>query len=279
MTPEISHRLKTLGLYALAIFFLAIFLAPLIWAFLISIRPTEYIMDFPPALIAPPTLEHYFNIFTTIPLHTYLANSFIAVSTATLLSLLLGSLAGYGLARYNFRGRRDLLFWILSLRILPPAAVVVPFYILFSMSGLLQSIFGLTLAYTLLTLPLSIWLMRSFFLAIPRELEDAARIDGCSELGVLRWVSLPLAAGGMLVTMVFCFIFAWNDYIFALTLTTSRNHTVTVGMSRLITLDRIDWGALMAGAFVAAAPIILLTLMAQKYILRGLTFGFFEQRG
>jgi multiple sugar transport system permease protein len=279
MTAGTRRRLRTAGLYGLAILFLAIFLAPLLWAFLISIRPTESIMAFPPVLLAPPTLEHYDTIFRSIPLQTYLANSFTAVGTATVLSLMLGSLAGYGLARYNFRGRRDLLFWILSLRILPPSAVVVPFYILFSLSGLLQSILGLTLAYTLLTLPLSIWLMRSFFLAIPRELEDAARVDGCSEIGVLRRVSLPLAAGGALVTTVFCFIFAWNDYIFALTLTSSRNHTVTVGMSRMITLDRIDWGALMAGAFIAALPIIVLTLMAQKYILRGLTFGFFERQG
>jgi multiple sugar transport system permease protein len=279
VTARSKRHLEAVALNAAAVLILAIFLAPLVWAFLISIRPQEYILSFPPRLWAPPSLEHYRKIFETIPFLSYLSNSAVSVVTATLISVVVGSAAGYGLARMRFRGKKDLLFWILSLRILPPAAVIVPFYILFSQFGLLQSKVGLVLAYTLLTLPLSIWLMRSFFLAVPKSLEDAARIDGCSELGLLLRISLPLAAGGILVTMVFCFIFAWNDYVFALVLTSSRNHTVTVGMSRLITTDRIDWGMLLAGAFIAAAPIILLTIVAQRYILRGLTFGFFEQKG
>ena len=279
MTARGRLRLQRLALNAVAVLILVVFLAPVVWAFMISIRPQASILSFPPVLFAPPSLEHYRKIFDTIPLLTYLRNSAASVVSATIISVVLGSAAGYGLARFGFRGKKDLLFWILSLRILPPAAVIVPFYILFSQFGLLQSKVGLVLAYTLLTLPLSIWLMRSFFLAVPKSLEDAARIDGCSELGLFFRVSLPLAAGGILVTMVFCFIFAWNDYVFALVLTSSRNHTVTVGMSRLITTDRIDWGMLLAGAFIAAAPIILLTIVAQKYILRWLTFGFFEQKG
>ena len=275
----ISKRLKSglqnFGLHVVAIMFMGMFLTPVIWCFLISIRSREFIQGFPPVIWAPPTLEHYFNLFSTYPFIKYLTNSAITVGLATLLSVILGILTGYGLARFRLGGKR-LLFWILSLRMLPPTVVIVPLYIFFSQARLTHSKLGLIMAYTLLTLPLSIWLMRSFFLSVPKEVEEAARIDGCSLMGVLLRVSLPLVVGGMMVTTVFCFIFAWNDYIFALILTVSRNHTVTVGASRLITIDKIDWGTLMAGAFVTASPILALTIIAQKYILRGLTFGFLK---
>ncbi len=268
-----KRKRKNLLMYVLAIFFLILFLIPVVWGLMVSLRPREYIEAFPPVIFAPVSFEHYLGIIERYPLDFYLLNSLTSVGLATLLSVFLGTMAGYSLARFQVGGK-NLLFWILSLRILPPAAVIVPLYIIFRQISLIDSITSLVLAYTLLTLPLTIWLMRSFFLTIPTEIEEAAKIDGCSFYKVLTKVSLPLAAGGMMVSMVFCFIFAWNDYIFALILATSRNHTITIGISRLITIDKIDWGQLLAGAYIAAAPIFAFTVAVQKYILRGLTFGF-----
>lgn len=270
-----KSNLQNFGLHVLAIIFMIIFLMPVIWCFLISIRPREFIEGFPPVFWASPTFEHYLNLFISYPFFNYLVNSATAVGSATLLSVILGTLTGYGLARFHFGGK-NLLFWILSLRMLPPTAVIVPLYIFFSKVGLLHTKLGLIMAYTLLTLPLSIWLMRSFFLSVPKEVEDAARIDGCSVIQVLLRISLPMATGGIMVTTVFCLLFAWTDYIFALILTTSRNHTITVGISRLITIDTINWGMLLAGAFIAAVPILILMITAQKYILRGMSFGFYR---
>jgi len=181
--------------------------------------------------------------------------------------------AAYALARFNFPLKNALAFVFMSFRFVPFIAFVIPLYLLFQRFGLYDTHIGLILAYQLITLPFTIWMLRSFFMEVPLEIQEAATIDGCSWLGVLVRVILPLSMPGLAVTIILGFIFCWNAFNYPLMLAGRRMFPVTVGAIKFISYEQVLWGQMAAATIVSALPQLALSLMVQKYIVRGLTMG------
>ena len=203
----------------------------------------------------------------------FFLNSMIISFGAVALSVAAGIPAAYALARFNFPFKNTLAFVLMSFRFVPFIAFVIPLYILYQRFGLYNTHAGLILAYQLITLPFTIWMLRSFFMEIPLEIQEAAKIDGCSWLGVLGRVILPLSMPGIAVTVILGFMFCWNAFNYPLMLAGRQTFPVTVGAIQFISYEQVLWGQMAAATIVAAVPQLLLSLMVQKYIVRGLTMG------
>ncbi len=227
----------------------------------------------PPVWVFTPTLSNYKEIFELSPFGAYFGNSLIVAGSSTFIALALGSLAAYSLARFRFRGQEQLSFWIISIRMTPPVAAAIPMFILMRQLGLLDTRTGLVIAYTTLNLPFAIWLMKGFFADIPVDLEESAMVDGCSRFGAFRRIAFPLSAPGLVATAIFCFIFTWNEFFFALILTGTRAQTLPVTITSFIRETGIMWGQMFAAAVLIMAPMVIFTLFVQKYLVRGLTLG------
>ncbi|TME94918.1 MAG: carbohydrate ABC transporter permease [Chloroflexi bacterium] len=199
--------------------------------------------------------------------------SAVVTGASTIFALVFGAAAAYGLARYRFKGNRDLAFFILSTRMAPPIAFVVPMYLLFKALNLLDTYFVLIVVYTGMNLSFVVWLLRGFFLEIPIELEESALLDGYGRLEVFRRIALPLAKPGIIAAGIFSAIFAWNEFLFAAILTADNVRTLPVAITGFSTSMGIRWGAFMATAAVAILPIFILTIVLQRQLVRGLTFG------
>jgi multiple sugar transport system permease protein len=250
-------------------------LFPLVWALLTSVKPEEDIvtaeMQYLPQRL---TFDNYVAIWTRSNYPTLVRNSVITTITTLLLTLTVGSLTAYSISRYSFRGRSGLLLFFLVLRMFPAVLLLIPLFILMKNLRLLDSSIGLGLAYTAFLLPVATWLMKGFFDAIPPELEDAARIDGCTRLEALFRVVLPLARSGLVATAVFIGIAAWNDYLLALLLTTSQgSRTWPVGLQLMVGEFQLPWGALSAGGIISIIPVVLLFALVQRTLVRGITAG------
>jgi multiple sugar transport system permease protein len=261
---------------------LIIFLFPIYWMITTSLKPPEDVLRRPPIWTFEPTLDNYRYAFEEADFPRFIKNTIIVAGFSTALVISFGSLASYSFARYN-PGDGHILFFILTTRMMPGIAVVIPFFLIFRDIGKTQ--LGETLhigldrpgalvvAYTVFNLPFAIWLMYSFFQDIPKELEDSARLDGYGRLQVLWRVVLPLAAPGIAVTAIFSLLFAWNEFLFAYILTRNEARTITVGVSGFQTQQGILWGPLAAAAVICVVPMLLVALLLQRYIVRGLTFG------
>jgi multiple sugar transport system permease protein len=208
----------------------------------------------------------------------YLGNSAIIGLLSTLASVLLGTFCAYGFSRYRIAGSKDWLFFILSTRFMPPLAVVVPIVLMYGQLGLRDSHLGLIILYTGFNLSLAVWLMKGFIDDIPRAFEEAALVDGYSRFQAFLRIILPQARGGMAATAVFCLISAWNEYGFAMTLTSSHATTVPVFFAGLQgNISGIPWPQVCAGALLFVAPIVVFTVLVRKHLLRGMTFGTIKQ--
>lgn len=269
--------------YLVLLIALIFFLFPIFWVAITSIKlPGEY-MHRPPILIPDePTLVHYRNVMNAKG-ELALRNSAIIATSATLLSLLVGTLAAYSLARFN-TGGKHFAFWLLSQRMMPPVVLVVPFFLLLRdigawNDGALRDVFGLDTRialialYTVFNLPFVIWLMRSYFDGVPRELEESAMVDGSTRLGVFWRITLPLSIPGLIATGTFAFIFAWTEFIFAVVLTRTEAITLPVAIAGFSGSQGSNWGQASALAVVATAPVFALSLLVQKHFARGLTLG------
>lgn len=261
------------NLFLLAILVFVLF--PLMWAVLTSVKPEADIvtanLQYIPQRV---TLENYVAIWTRSNYPTLVRNSFVSTTTTLVLTLTLGSLAAYAISRYLFRGRTGLLLFFLILRMFPAVLLLIPLFILMKNLRLLDSSIGLGLAYTAFLLPVAVWMMKGFFDAIPPDLEDAARIDGCTRLEALYRVVLPLARGGLIATAVFIGIAAWNDYLLALLLTTGQgSRTWPVGLQLMVGEFQLPWGALSAGGIISILPVIVLFALVQRTLIRGITAG------
>ena len=203
----------------------------------------------------------------------FFVNSIVISCGAVALSFLAGVPAAHALARYRFRGKEPLAFLFLSFRFAPFIAFLIPLYILFQQVGLYNTYGGLILAYLLITLPFTVWMLRSFFMEIPTEVEEAAKIDGCSWWGILTKVILPLSRPGLAVTVILGFMFSWNAFNYPLMLAGRQTFPVTVGAIQFISYEQVLWGQMAAASLVAVVPQLILSLFVQKYIVRGLTMG------
>jgi multiple sugar transport system permease protein len=206
-----------------------------------------------------------------------LRNSLIIAGTSTLLSVGFGLFAAYAFSRYEIPGKGDLLFFILSTRMLPAVVVTIPLFLMFRQLGLHDTHLGLILLYTVFNLSLSVWLLKGFIDEIPREYEEAALVDGYSRLQAFFKIVLPQAVTGIAATTVFCLIFAWNEYAFALMLTSDNARTAPPSIATMLGRGGIEWSAIAAGSLGFLIPVVIITFALRNYLLRGVTFGAIRQ--
>lgn len=219
-----------------------------------------------------PTFKHYASLFTENSFGTYIMNSLIAAGGSAVISVIFGSLAAYSLSRVDFRGKQDLFFWIISTRMAPVVAVMVPLYAIFRSLDLVGTLPGLILAYTTFNLPFAIWILKGFFDNVPFAIEEAQMVDGSTRLQAFRSI-LPLVAPGIGAFVVLCILFAWNDFLFAAIIGSGGAKTLPVATRELVQPQNIQWGAIMAAGVVTTAPMMLLGLVIRKYLVTGLTMG------
>jgi multiple sugar transport system permease protein len=256
---------------------------PFVWILLTSLKSPGDIISVPPKFAFTPTVHNYAALVlgeqrgeyasTRPDFPLFFLNSMIISIGAVALSVAAGIPAAYALARFAFPGKNALAFVFMSFRFVPFIAFVIPLYLLYQRIGLYNTHAGLIFAYQLITLPFTIWMLRSFFQEIPLEIQEAAKIDGCSWLGVLIRVILPLSMPGIAVTVILGFIFCWNAFNYPLMLAGRQTFPVTVGAIQFISYEQVLWGQMAAATIVAAVPQLVLSLMVQKYIVRGLTMG------
>jgi multiple sugar transport system permease protein len=252
-------------------------LAPVYWMVTISLKTEADQFALPPRWIGfRPTFEHYREAFFARSFGRYLLTSAVVSVSSTALAMTIGTLAAYGLARFRMPAKMDkrLSLWILSTRMFPPIVTVVPLFLMMRDLRLLDTIASLVIVYTAFNLPFVVWMMRGFFQELPRELEEAAMVDGDSRMGALGRVILPLVAPGLAATAVFCLIVSWNEFLFALVLAqTDASMTLPVGIAGRVTQYEIKWGVMSAAGTVAMVPILVFALAVQRYLARGLSLG------
>ncbi|HET6979478.1 MAG TPA: carbohydrate ABC transporter permease [Pyrinomonadaceae bacterium] len=272
-----SHKLAQAARYLLLIVALLFALAPVYWMLTISFKTeVEQFAVPPPWFVFTPTLNHYHDAFVTRGFGNYLLNSAIVAVTSTACALVIGTLAAYALARFQlpWRLNRRLSLWILSTRMFPAIVTAVPLFLMMRDVQLLNTRLALIIVYTGFNLPFVVWMMRGFFADLPRDLEEAALVDGDSRMGALIRIVLPLVTPGLAATAVFCLIVSWNEFLFALVLTqTDASTTLPVGIAGSVTQFEIKWGVMSAAATVAVVPILVFALSLQKYLVRGLSMG------
>ncbi len=278
MNP-IEKVLRLLAITLVIIFFMF----PILWIVLMSFQTNETILRVPPSMDFTPTLINYQSLITgklqtaagalEIQFMRNLWNSLLLSTTSVAVGLLLGVPAAYAFARLKFRGSEDIAFTLLSFRFAPPLLVLLPLTIYFQQIGLANTYVGLIWVYQLIVLPLILWIVRGYFEDIPADVEYAYRIAGHSWFATFRKIALPLAKPGIAAAGLLAFIFAWNNFIFALVLASADKQPVTVGALAFITASGIQYGQIAAGIVLSIAPTFALAIYAQRYLVEGLSLG------
>lgn len=258
------------GILIICICFFVIF--PFLWMIMVSLRNKVDIFS-PGNLWIKPTLDNYKTIIGTNNIFSYFYNSIIVSVCTTLISLILGSFAAYGFARYNWKTREDNAFFALSQKFLPAMAVVIPYFLMAMMFKILDTRLVLIIGYTTFNIPFTIWMMRGFIEDLPKELEEAAFVDGCSKMKTLYKIILPLVLPGMVATAIFCIINSWNEFIFANFLTSINAKTVPTSVMMYLSVSGVKWGEMAATGVLAVLPVLIFAISVQKHMIRGLTFG------
>jgi multiple sugar transport system permease protein len=251
---------------------LLVLLSPFLWLLQMSFKSNDQILQFPPSLIFAPTLENYTSLWHSAFSASFV-NSLLSASLSTLLALLLGVPAAYALSRWAGRGKRALGFAILVTRMAPPIAFTIPFFLFYRWIGLLDTVTGLVLVYTSFNLPLVIWMMQPFFEMVPRSLEEAALVDGARTRTVFTKIVLPMVTPGVAATAILCFLYAWNDFFFALILTRTSARTAPVAVVNFMNYEGWEWGKIAAGGSLVMAPVLIFSLALRRYLVSGLTAG------
>ena len=259
--------------YMLVILVFLFFAFPIYWLVTLSFKADVDAWVLPPKWTFAPTLAHYQKLITTWPFFTYYLNSFIVVCGALFVSVLLGVPLAYALARFKWRQTRNISFIILNQLMMPPAAVVVPFYLICRQLGILQTLWAPMLVYVAFTLPFITWIMKGFFESVPHDIEEAALVDGAGNFQVLWHVVLPLVLGALSSTTLLAAITIWNEFFFALVLTGTTTYTAPVAIMGLWTQYTVYWGSIAAGGVLISLPIVIVGLIVQRHLVTGLTFG------
>ena len=267
-----SPLLTTLH-YVMLVALAVLCIAPIVVIFATSLRQQVHIFAEPLNFIFTPTLENYRAVLQEEKFDRYLMNSLFVGIVSTVVTLVLGCMAAYGLARFRFRGRRTVAYTTLLLRTVPLAVLAIPVFMIWNQWNLVNSLWGLVLLYVAVNLPFSIWLLYGFVLQVPIELEEAAAIDGCGPVKVFVKVLLPLMAPGLAAASIFTFRIAWNEFILALVLTDRHTRTLPVAASLFISDIGVDWGKVMAMGSLIAIPPLVFTFVAARQIITGLTAG------
>jgi multiple sugar transport system permease protein len=270
---SIRRWTSTILIYVLVGLVLIWVLFPIYWVIAGSFKSPQQASAVPPVWFFKPSIENYVTAFVRRDFSKLFINSVIATLTSTAIVLVLGSMAGYALARYKVKGNQGLLFWILSTRMFPPVAAIIPIFLLFNRLDLIDTRLGLILIYIAFNLPFAVWIMRGFFLEIPTELEDAALVDGCTPWQAFIKVMMPLTLPGLAATAVFCMVFSWNEFLFAFIISRANSQTLPIGVMGFITQRGVLWGEMSAAATVIMMPMIVFTFFVQRYLIRGLSFG------
>ena len=253
---------------------MALFLFPLFWVIGLSLKTRLQVFATPPLFVWWPTFENYLSVLGQADFVQAFVNSLVVSSGAVLLSICVGVPAAYAFARFPFRGGSFLFFSLLIMRMLPPIAVLVPMYILFSKLGLTTTRFSVVLAYSTFSLPLVVWIMRGFFEDLPRELEESAWVDGASRYAAFRHVVLPLIKPGLVAASILCLQLAWNDFLFSAVLTNNATRTLPVLMAAFSGGDTgVDWGGMTASGVLVILPVLVFTFAAQRHLVAGLSSG------
>ena len=262
-----SLNYSVIGVYLLFVIF------PIIWIALLSLKNEVQAFANPPLFIFKPYFMNYYNLFIEENFGKYLFNSIVVASLSSIISLLIGAPTAFALSRNQNKVNQGILIWVLISRMAPAMTYVIPFFVVFSYFKMIDTYFGLILAYSVLNLPLVVWLMRSFFLELPSETLEAAKIDGASTFQIFRKIAIPLASPGIVSTGIITFVVAWNEFIFALVLT--RRHAVTaqIGIGNLQKFEGTEWGQMAAGAIVLILPAMFIAIFISKYFVQGLTSG------
>lgn len=252
-------------------------LAPFIWIFLTSLKAPSQLFAIPPEIISwPPFFQNYVDVFKGRPFALNIWNSFVVAGITTICSLIIGSFAAYALGRLNFPGKQMVLNMILAVSMFPSIAIISPLYLLFSRLGLVNTKAALVIPYITFNMPLCIWTLTAFFRELPRELEEAAKVDGATPVQAFVKVIVPLAAPGVFTVAILVFIAAWNEFLFARTfLNNARSYTVPVAMQMFegVGSYAIPWGQISAASVIVTLPLIVLVLVFQRRIVAGLTAG------
>jgi multiple sugar transport system permease protein len=247
---------------------------PILWFATIALRPRNEIISPQPIYFPTLTIETWAKIWEEWPIMNYFKNSVLAVSGSVLICLLLGIPAAYALARYKFRGREDIGFYILSTKMMAPAAVAIPMFVLFGHFHMLDTVWALMLAYAAMNLSIVVWIIRSYMMEIPHEIEDAARTDGASDLRILWSIIIPMCLPGIITAAVIAAIFAMNEYLFTLIIATKNAYPLSVALANFSGgSDGIIYNAIALVAFMAFFPVLLLVVLIQNHLSRGLTMG------
>lgn len=269
-----AARLRGAVLTLIAAVLLSVWVVPVAWGLLTSLKTERDVLAYPPKLLFEPTLANYREVlFGSASILPNLASSLIITVGATLATMIVAIPAAYALARLDMPAKRGSGFYVLATQMLPPVGLIIPYYLVLQKVGALDTYSGLIVIYLTFSLPFAIWLMVSYFEDIPREMEEAALLDRAGRWRALWYVILPQARGGIAVTTIFVFLNAWNEFLFAVVLGGNRVRPVTVAMYNFISVEQTLWAKLAAAAMVAMAPVIVLGLLAQRHIVKGLTVG------
>lgn len=252
-----------------------LFLLPLVWMLLTSFKQQRDIFTTPPTFFFDPTLNQYVQAFVAGGLGPKMINTIIVAGGAGIVSLVAGAMAGYALSRLKIKGAATIGVLILASRGVPPIALAVPMFLVARTLGITDTHITLILAYCSFVIPYVMWLMRGFFLALPKELEESAMIDGCSRMGAFFRIIVPLSAPGLISTFIFSIILAWEELLFALVLTNRHASTLPVAIAGMAgdTEHGANWGALSAAGMLTVVPVVILALLVQKWLIRGLADG------
>ena len=271
---------RTLGAAAIGL----LYFFPVLWMLLAAFKTRQDALATPPKLIFRPTLEHFWSMFHRLSadgarisptgFERDIVNSIAICFSSVALALLLGGLAAYAFARHRVRGGEYYLFYILAARMMPPLTAIIPLYLIYRLVGLGGTYTGIILIYTAFNLPFAIWMLKSFLEELHRPIEEAARLDGSSELAILWKICIPQIRAGIAATAVIAFVFTWNDFLFSLLLTGVDTRTIPVAMSRVLGADvSVDWGVFAAMGAVYLTPVLVVAFFLQNQLLRGTTFG------
>jgi multiple sugar transport system permease protein len=269
-----TRKLRVAFAIATSILFLGAWVFPILWSVLNSFKTEQDILAYPPKLLFSPTLSAYRDVlFGSSSILPNLWSSFVISIGTTFLTVTMAVPASYALARLRMRGKKIAGFYILATQMLPPVGIIIPYFLILRNIGWIDTYQGIILIYLSFSLPFAVWLLVSYFEDIPFEMEEAAYLDGASRLQALRRIIIPQVQGGIAVTVVFVFLNAWNEFLFAVVLSGNTVRPVTIAMFNFVSVEQTLWAKLAAVSVLAMLPVILLGIVAQTHIVKGLTVG------